>query len=104
MIAEVTKAQLSVETGNKSVNLLNSHEIDIRARRPARRATSRFVPAAGAGTARVTVRGAAIGDGERWGGLSQDRATRFVVAWAGGPRENELAETVVQATRQRTKG
>jgi hypothetical protein len=36
--------------------------------------------------------------------LSQDRATRFVVAWAGGPRENELSETVVQATRQRTKG
>jgi hypothetical protein len=26
------------------------------------------------------------------------------VAWAGGPRAAELAETVVQATRQRTKG
>jgi hypothetical protein len=36
--------------------------------------------------------------------LSQDRASRFVVAWAGGPREKTLAREVVTATRRRTKG
>jgi transposase-like protein/IS1 family transposase len=41
--------------------------------------------------------------GERWGCVSQDRASRFVIAWASGPREETLAQTVV-TTRQRTKG
>jgi hypothetical protein len=36
--------------------------------------------------------------------MSVDRASRFVVAWASGPREETLAETVVAATRQRTAG
>jgi hypothetical protein len=36
--------------------------------------------------------------------VSQDRASRFVVAWASGPREETLARTVVATTRQRTKG
>jgi IS1 family transposase len=36
--------------------------------------------------------------------MSQDRTSRFVVAWASGPREETLAEAVVQQTRQRTKG
>ena len=34
--------------------------------------------------------------------MSVDRPGRCVVAWAAGPREDALAETVVQATRQRT--
>lgn len=36
--------------------------------------------------------------------MSQDRASRFVVAWASGPREETLARTVVATTRQRTRG
>lgn len=36
--------------------------------------------------------------------MSIDRASRFVVAWASGPREETLAQTVVAATRQRTAG
>jgi IS1 family transposase len=36
--------------------------------------------------------------------VSQDRASRFVVAWASGPRDETLARTVVAATRRRTKG
>jgi IS1 family transposase len=36
--------------------------------------------------------------------LSQDRVSRFVVAWTSGPREETLAETVVATTRRRTKG
>ena len=40
--------------------------------------------------------------GPRWGCLSQDRASRFVVAWAFGPTEDELAPEVVRLTRQRT--
>jgi IS1 family transposase len=36
--------------------------------------------------------------------MSIDRASRFVVAWASGPREETLAETVVATTRQRTAG
>jgi IS1 family transposase len=35
--------------------------------------------------------------------MSQDRPSRFVVAWASGPREAPLAETVVRTTRRRTK-
>lgn len=31
-----------------------------------------------------------------------DRPSRFVVAWASGPRETALAEAVVQTTRRRT--
>jgi IS1 family transposase len=34
--------------------------------------------------------------------MSIDRASRFVVAWASGPREETLAQTVVATTRQRT--
>lgn len=40
--------------------------------------------------------------GERWGCLSQDRASRFVVAWAAGPRTAALARAVVRRTRERT--
>lgn len=47
---------------------------------------------------------AAQEQGERWGCLSQNRASRLVVAWASGPREAPLAEAVVRQTRQRTKG
>jgi hypothetical protein len=36
--------------------------------------------------------------------MSVDRASRFVVAWASGPREETLAETVVATTRQRMAG
>lgn len=36
--------------------------------------------------------------------MSIDRTSRFVVAWASGPREGTLAEAVVAATRQRTAG
>jgi hypothetical protein len=36
--------------------------------------------------------------------LSQDRASRFVVAWAAGPRTADLADAVVTATRARTAG
>ena len=36
--------------------------------------------------------------------MSIDRASRFVVAWASGPREETLAQTVVATTRQRTAG
>jgi len=35
--------------------------------------------------------------------LSQDRASRFVVAWAFGATEDELAPEVVRLTRQRTR-
>src|SRR5262249_11123157 len=36
--------------------------------------------------------------------MSVDRASRFVVVWDSGPREETLAETVVATTRQRTAG
>jgi hypothetical protein len=36
--------------------------------------------------------------------MSIDRVSRFVVAWASGPHEKALAETVVATTRQRTAG
>jgi IS1 family transposase len=36
--------------------------------------------------------------------VSQDRPSRFVVAWAAGPRTADLAERVVQTTRARTAG
>jgi hypothetical protein len=36
--------------------------------------------------------------------MSQERASRFVVAWASGPREEALAGEVVATTRGRTKG
>lgn len=42
-------------------------------------------------------------DGERWGCLSQDRPTRFVISWSAGPRVAALAEQVVSQTRQRTR-
>ena len=42
--------------------------------------------------------------GERWGCVSIDRPSRFIVAWAFGPRTAALAEAVVQATRARTAG
>jgi IS1 family transposase len=40
--------------------------------------------------------------GERWGCLSQDRPSRFVIAWRGGARTVELAVAVVAQTRART--
>jgi len=36
--------------------------------------------------------------------VSVDRSSRFVAAWAAGPRTATLAERVVQTTRQRTAG
>lgn len=42
--------------------------------------------------------------GPRWGCLSQDRPTRFVVAWAFAASEEEAAPEVVRQTRQRTRG
>jgi IS1 family transposase len=33
--------------------------------------------------------------------MSVDRASRFVVAWASGPRDQTLAETIVTTTRER---
>ncbi len=36
--------------------------------------------------------------------MSVDRPSRFVVAWASGPRPADLAERVVQTTRARTAG
>ena len=42
--------------------------------------------------------------GQRWGGLCQDRASRFVIAWAAAPTEEEAAPVVIQTTRQRTSG
>ena len=36
--------------------------------------------------------------------MSVDRPSRFVVAWAFGPRTATLAEVVVTTTRQRTAG
>ena len=42
--------------------------------------------------------------GERWGCVRIDRPSRFVVAWAFGPRTAALAEAVVRTTRQRTAG
>jgi len=36
--------------------------------------------------------------------MSIDRASRFVVAWTSGPREETLAGTVVATTRKRTPG
>lgn len=41
----------------------------------------------------------AEGSGERWGCMSIDRASRLVVAWASGPREETLTETVVTTIR-----
>lgn len=42
--------------------------------------------------------------GPRWGCISIDRPTRFVVAWAFAASEDEAAPEVVQQTRQRTRG
>lgn len=42
--------------------------------------------------------------GARWGGLSIERTSRFVVAWAAGPDPEELAATIILATRARTVG
>ena len=36
--------------------------------------------------------------------MSIDRPSRFVVAWASGPRTAALAERVVRSTRARTAG
>jgi len=44
------------------------------------------------------------GVGPRWGCLSQDRAARFVVAWAFGSSEDEVAPKGVTQTPQRTQG
>src|SRR5258707_4437022 len=42
--------------------------------------------------------------GPRWGCLVLDRASRFVVAHASGPREEELAARVFAQTQQRAAG
>jgi IS1 family transposase len=42
--------------------------------------------------------------GERWGCFTIDRPSRFIVAWAAGERDAELARTVVRSTRARTAG
>lgn len=42
--------------------------------------------------------------GARWGCLSQDRPTRFVVAWGFGESEDVAAPQVVRKTRARTLG
>ncbi len=42
--------------------------------------------------------------GERWGCLVIDRASRFVVAHASGPRDEALAETAVRQTQARSAG
>jgi len=42
--------------------------------------------------------------GPRWGCLVIDRASRFVVAHASGPREEELAARVFAQTKQRSAG
>ena len=42
--------------------------------------------------------------GPRWGCLSQDRPSRFVIAWEAAKSEEEAAPSVLQQTRQRTKG
>jgi IS1 family transposase len=42
--------------------------------------------------------------GQRWGCLVIDRASRFVVAHASGPREEELAARVFAHTKQRSAG
>ncbi len=51
-----------------------------------------------------TEAGDGSGAGERWGCMSIERPSRFVVAWAAGPRTAALAERVVQTTRARTAG
>lgn len=56
--------------------------------------------AAAAGSAPL----AAAPDGERWGAFVLDRTSRFIVAWASGPRDERLAYAVVSATRDRTAG
>jgi hypothetical protein len=42
--------------------------------------------------------------GPRWGCLTQDRPTRFIVAWSFGPSEDEAAPAAVAGTRERTAG
>ena len=42
------------------------------------------------------------GVGYRWGCISMDRPTRFVVAWAFAALEDEAAPCVMAQTRQRT--
>ncbi len=42
--------------------------------------------------------------GQRWGCLVIDRASRFVVAHASGPREEELAARVFAQIKQRSRG
>jgi len=42
--------------------------------------------------------------GQRWGCLVIDRASRFVVAHASGPREEELAARVFAQTKERSAG
>jgi hypothetical protein len=41
--------------------------------------------------------------GAHWGCLTQDRPSRFVVAWVDGPRDETLTQDAVATTRQRTK-
>lgn len=44
------------------------------------------------------------GVGARWGCLSQERPTRFIVAWGFGENEDDAAPPVVRKTRARTRG
>jgi hypothetical protein len=44
------------------------------------------------------------GGGPRWGCLSLDRKSRFVVAWASAASEEQAAPAVVRQTRERTAG
>jgi hypothetical protein len=48
--------------------------------------------------------GESAGEGPRWGCLSQDRRSRFVVAWSFAASEDEAAPRVVEQTRARTAG
>jgi IS1 family transposase len=52
----------------------------------------------------VPAAGSAAAGGEHWGCYSLDRASRFIVAWTSGPRDERLARAVVQQTRERTAG
>jgi IS1 family transposase len=52
----------------------------------------------------VELAGQAEPAGQRWGCLVIDRASRFVVAHASGPREEALAARVFAQTQQRSAG
>jgi IS1 family transposase len=43
-------------------------------------------------------------EGECWGAFTIDRPSRFIVAWAAGRRDADLAYRLVRQTRERTAG